>query len=615
MRIPFGAGSALQRITLAVLILSAVGASGLKLASAPADGTSVKRPWAARPPSATQNTGGRVSVFPLPGTPVASPETEVSFRGLPADRIGSVTVVGSTTGRHRGALAPHLDGVGASFVPRKPFAAGERVTVTTRLRIRGAVAGRFAFTIARPVADTPFTAATPTASTRVTTFHSRPDLRIGDVTITAKKGATGDGFISVAPRRGAGQTGLELLRDDGTRVWFQPLPGDLSATDLRRQTFHGRPVLTWWQGRIGPGHGTGAGIVVDDAYRRVATFKAGNGYAADLHEFQLTARGTAFVTAYAPVRWNLAPVGGSRNGLAYDCIAQEVEPGTGRVLFEWHSLGAVPLSDTFASPPSDPTVRFDYFHINSIDSDAAGNVLISGRGTHTVYDVDGRTGAVLWRIGGKRSSFSLARGVPFHSQHDAKWLSANTFSLFDNGAGVGKDNEPHSRGLVLKIDRRQRRVRLLKGFAQPDGKLFPSQGNIQRLAGGRYFVGWGQGPYATEFSGTGAVLFAMHFETGQSYRAYRFAWSGHPAAPPALAASRAGGTTTVWASWNGATQVASWQALAGATPTTMSPVADAVTATRFETRLDVQTTAPLVAVRALDRSGKTLGTSAPITPA
>jgi hypothetical protein len=546
---------------------------------------------------------------------VASPETEVSFRGLAPGRIGTVTVIGSTTGRHLGRLAPHLDGLGASFVPDEPFAAGERVTVTTRLSLRGAVAGRFAFTVARPVADVPFSPATPAASQRVTTFHSRPDLRIGDVTITARKGGTGDGLISVAPRRGAGQTGLELLRDTGAKVWFQPLPDGLSGTDLRRQTFRGHPVLTWWQGKIGPGHGSGTGIVVDDSYRQIATFEAGNGYAADLHEFQLTARGTAFVTAYAPVRWNLAPVGGSRNGLAYDCIAQEVESGTGRVLFEWHSLGRVPLSDTYASPPSDPTARFDYFHINSVDSDAAGNLLISARGTHAVYAVDGRTGAVLWRIGGKRSSFSLGRSVPFHSQHDAKWLSANTFSLFDNGAGVGGNNEAHSRGLVLKIDRRQRRVRVLKSFAQPDGKLFPSQGNTQRLPGGRYFVGWGQGPYATEFSGTGAVLFAMRFETGQSYRAYRFPWSGHPATPPALAASRAGGTTTVWASWNGATEVAKWEALAGATATSLAPVGDAITATGFETRLDVQTTEPLVAVRALDRSGGTLATSAPVSPA
>jgi hypothetical protein len=555
-----------------------------------------------------------VSVFPSPGTPVASPETEVSFRGLAPDRIGTVDVVGSATGRHLGTLAPHLDGLGASFVPRKPFAAGERVTVTTGLRIRGAVSGRFAFTIARPVADVPFTPATPDPSTRITTFHSRPDLHVGDVTITSRKGATADGFIAVAPRRGAGQTGLELLRDSGEEVWFQPLPDGLSGTDLRKQTFRGRPVLTWWQGRIGPGHGSGVGVVLDDAYRQVATFKAGNGYAADLHEFQLTARGTAFVTAYAPVRWNLAPVGGPRNGLAYDCIAQEVEPGTGRVLFEWHSLGRVPLTDTFASAPSDPSDRFDYFHINSIDSNAAGDVLISGRATHTVYNVDGRTGAVLWRIGGKRSSFSLARGVPFHSQHDAKWLSANTFSLFDNGAGVGPNNEPRSRGLVLKIDRRHRRVRVVKAFAQPDRKLFPSQGNIQRLTAGRYFVGWGQGPYATEFSGTGSVLFAMRFETGQSYRAYRFTWSGQPAAPPAVAASRAGAATTVWASWNGATGLAKWQVLAGATPTSLSPVGDPVAATGFETRLDVQTTEALVAVRALDRSGATLETSTPIAP-
>ena len=52
------------------------------------------------------------------------------------------------------------------------------------------------------------------------------------------------------------------------------------------------------------------------------------------------------------------------------------------------------------------------------------------------------------------------------------------------------------------------------------------------------------------------------------YRAFRFPWSGRPLSPPAVLASlnNTGEETIVHASWNGATDVASWRVLAGKQP-------------------------------------------------
>ena len=95
-----------------------------------------------------------------------------------------------------------------------------------------------------------------------------------------------------------------------------------------------------------------------------------------------------------------------------------------------------------------------------------------------------------------------------------------------------------------------------------------------------------------------------------SYRAYRFPWAGRPDVPPKLLATRSGDRVTARVSWNGATNVASWQLLAGTAPAALQPVATAP-ATSFETALGAATRAPYVAVRALDAAGAVLGTSRP----
>lgn len=570
-------------------------------------------------PGAESAAAGSVVVYPQPGTRTAAPQTQISMRGVPAGRIGTVSVVGAASGPHRTSVRPDSDGDGASLTLEPALVPGETVAVHTSLAIAGATRGDYTFTVSRPVTDVMKPANRPDNPSELQHFASAAALRPPALTISGRLPA-GDGDIFLAPYQGRGQYGPMIVDPAGRLVWFHPLPKGLAAFDFRVQRYQGSPVLTWWQGVVSNGHGRGDGEIVGSDYRKVATVRAGNGYAADLHDFDVTPAGTALLTAYQPVRWDLSSVGGPRDGVVLDCIAQEVDIATGNVLMEWHALDHVSLAESFAGTPADDG-PYDYFHINSLDLGPTGQLLISARATHTIYDVAADTGAVLWRLGGARSSF-VGDGVGFSSQHDARWIGANRISLFDNAAGVGTATAEYSSGVVVQLNAAERRASVVRRFGVGSVPEAPSQGDLQLLPHGGAFVGWGQEPYLSQFGSGGQLLWQAELARDyQSYRAYRFPWSGHPRTVPHAVASASGGGAEVRVSWNGATGVASWRVLGASSPDVLRDGAaragaDVVAARRstgFETTLPVPGRVPdYVAVQALDWRGTVLGTSDPI---
>jgi hypothetical protein len=152
------------------------------------------------------------------------------------------------------------------------------------------------------------------------------------------------------------------------------------------------------------------------------------------------------------------------------------------------------------------------------------------------------------------------------------------------------------------------------GGPAPSSNMLQSEGSLQRLPGGNVFVGYGSEPFFSEFSSRGKLLLdgSLPQDDG-TYRTYRFPWTGTPKTAPAVVAQRAGSSVSVFASWNGATNVARWQVLAGSSAGSLARVA---TARRqgFETQVSVGSSATLYAVRALNSKGRVIGRSA-VVPA
>jgi len=432
-------------------------------------------------------------------------------------------------------------------------------------------------------------------------WHSRPDLRIPSLTVTHSEAGVSTDPIFIAPYNApAGQAGAVIVDNSGQPLWENPLAGKVT-TNFRVQRYRSSPVLTWWEGTIELGHGVGEYVIADSSYRAIRRVQAAHGLRGDLHEFVITPRDTALLTSYVVTGADLSSVGGSRKGTIQDAIFQEIDLASGRVLLEWHSLDRISLAESYAPVEAD----WDFFHINSVDLDLDGNLLVSSRSTHTVYKID-KAGSILWRLGGKRSDFSMGAGSNFAWQHDARRQPDGTLTVFDNGATPAV--EKLSRGLTLDVDERAMTATLLRQYTHPK-ILSGSQGSVQPLPNGNVFVGWGEAPHVSEFDHSGRMLFdAVLGEQYQSYRAFRLPWSGRPADAPALATSRHGRQLTVYASWNGATDVHSWQLLAGTRADALKPVSS--TRSRgFESALRTASSGPHFAVQALDAGGTPLGRS------
>ncbi|GAB2922547.1 hypothetical protein GCM10027047_19720 [Rhodococcus aerolatus] len=429
--------------------------------------------------------------------------------------------------------------------------------------------------------------------------------------------ATGPGTGSTDKVFVDSSEGETIFDSSGRLVWFKPATTGLSE-NLQKFTYKGQPVLVYFagEGSAVPGSGVGDYIMLDSNYNVIKTISMGNGQRADIHEFQMTADGNALMGSYPTKTVDASSVGGPANQVIVDYVAQEVNIETGAVLFEWRASDHVALTDS--NFPRAGFLPWDFFHGNSIDESDDGNILISGRHTFATYKINKATGATIWTLGGKSSSFNpiqVAPGVPqseaygFCWQHDFREQPNGTYSLFDNGNAIGLNGQRcgPSRGLDIA---------LFPGNGTAKGTAFITRayhhspdidagfaGSYQPLPNGDRFLGYGQSPTATRLAGNGTTLIDMGLSVN-SYRAFTYPWTATPAVAPVSVVQNG----SVYASWNGATEVASWQVLAGATDATVVPVGGRQPRTGFETQLSLAGAAgaAVVKVQPYDAAGNPL---------
>jgi EmrB/QacA subfamily drug resistance transporter len=415
----------------------------------------------------------------------------------------------------------------------------------------------------------------------------------------------------------AGQSGPMIYDNHLAPVWFRPVPEDVVASNLARQTYQGQPALSWWQGELTNAGATVSGedVVVDQHYHQIATVKGVNGWIPTLHE--LVIRGNhAWVTANKNIPIDLSKYGGAYNGALIDSAVQEYDLRTGKLVYSWDALDHIPLNDSYASLPTNG-FPWDAYHVNAIDLKPDGTFVVSMRNTWAAYLIDRSTRKIRWTLGGKHSTFSLGAGADFSWQHDVTLHPDSTLTMFDDhccqitGGGTYVNPTAPSRGLTLKLDQSAHTATLATEYSHGGSFDADYMGSAQPLNNGDTFIGWGSQPFFSEYSPRGKLIFdAVLPRPDLSYRTTVEPWVGLPLYPPAGAARTAGGKTTVYASWNGATQVAAWRVLGGSSAAALTPLGSAAKS-GFETAIAVRQSDRTFKVQALDTGGRVIGTSRP----
>lgn len=457
------------------------------------------------------------------------------------------------------------------------------------------------------------------------TFVSAPALHPPKLQVLQRRAGTARGDFLAANllphARGepaAGQSGLLILDSRAQPLWFEPIRNNVYA--FQQQTYRGKPVLVWLQGqRL---------FVADEHYRKIATIKTAAPWAIDIHDSYIVG-GDVWVTVFRIVsNQNLSRYGGKRHGNVLDEGLQEFQISTGRLLWTWDALNPggrpnVPLSASKESAqnqtqltPNGPSL-WDAYHLNAVQALPDGDLLVSMRNTWAVYLIDPMKGRIIWTLGGRHSTFKLGPGAAFAWQHDARLVhpgdgglgSHVELTLFNDDNGDPTTQNP-AEGMVLALNTATDRATLVRAYHHSPPLTPTILGSMQLLPGGNALVGWGGSPYFSEYSRSGAALLDVRWPAPNlSYRVlFTDRWVGDPSYPPSGAVRG----STVYASWNGATRVASWEVLAGSSSSHLSVVATHGR-TGFETAIKLSKSYGAYEVRAVTVSGRALGTSQPFS--
>jgi Arylsulfotransferase (ASST) len=462
------------------------------------------------------------------------------------------------------------------------------------------------------------------------TFVSAPNLHPPKPQVLRRTGAlaAGDFLAATAPPRRvgplSGQGGPVILDDRLQPVWFLPVSGP--PFGLQQETYRGKPVLVWFQGGMAPvapggkpppSYRRDRWVIYDEHYRKIATVRAQSPWMTDLHDAWITGEDIWIVVHRVVHNENLTRYGGSQSASVDDFGLQEFQISSGRLVRTWDALNPggkpnVPLSESKTHAGS----GWDAYHLNSVQALPNGNLLLSMRNTWAVYLIDPATDRTIWTLGGKASNFTLGPGASFAWQHDARLMHPAQeglgrdveLTLFndDNGARGAKP----SRGMILSLDTSTHRATLVSSYRHDPPLAAQVLGSMQVLPNGNALVGWGSEPYFSEYSGSGEELLDVRWPGAiVSYRTlFTDTWVGRPDhAPRGAARGR-----IVYASWNGATEVASWQVLAGSRAGDLKAVATRQRS-GFETAIKLRRSYGVYEVRALSSAGRALGTSKPFS--
>lgn len=483
----------------------------------------------------------------------------------------------------------------------------------------------------------PFVAVIAALSATITSsqYISRPDIIPAEwnVSYTAPGANISDGYIFLA-QRVESPVSITIYTSTGDLVyWYtsdQISNASNGAFNFRPQILNDEVVFTYWEGYASlAGYGMGRDIIMSSNYSTmIANITATN--FSDIHESRITSSNDMLSTMYNTLGGvdTSSLANGAENSYIEDGCFQRLSIPQGTPNFTFCSYEAgIGIDESFlaiATAPTSPTSSWDYIHVNSIEVDNIGNYLLSGRHMHAVYYIDGQSGDIIWRLGGKLSNFT-GSGINFSWQHDVQFAyeldtpaetlqnqTTRYITMFDNASDGTTNNQSASNGLIIELNLNNMTATTITNFTTPAGEtdlLATSQGSFQLFgsdqpspASTNVLMGYGELPVFVEWDINGTALQIVHWgnsTVSQSYRTYKAPWVGTPVTSPDVAIQ----DNILYVSWNGATEVAIWKIVQGSNTTE-------VMKSSFETAIALNASSTdMIQAMALDSKGNQLAAS------
>ena len=328
-------------------------------------------------------------------------------------------------------------------------------------------------------------------------------------------------YIFIDNRGGNGDPWNVIFDNSGQPVWYSKYPDE--RRDMKIQH---NGVLTMLARDQGGNHFNG----FNTNYQQITQYWTTNGYSGDEHELQVLADGTYFLIGLDTETVDMSQyiAGGSTSASVTGDAIQEFT-ANGDLIFQWRAWDHLNILDEqqFIDLTSS---GFDFTHMNSIDVDTDGNILLSSRNTSETTKIDRNTGAIIWRLGGVRSSFTFPND-PLNgprNQHAVRMVSTNLYTMFDDG---NLHNPSVSRGVEFQVDTNKLTATVVWQYPPvPNTALYAYyMGNAQRLPNGNTLIDWAVGnlPKLTEIAPDGSKAFEMNWVNQyEAYRVWRCPWHG-----------------------------------------------------------------------------------------
>jgi hypothetical protein len=368
------------------------------------------------------------------------------------------------------------------------------------------------------------------------------------VTITARGNPAPD-YIWLDSVGQNGQIYKMILDTWGNPVFYQRG----GTWDFKRQ----KNGLITWAGFFG----------VDKNFNYVRTYFAVNGYFTDGHELQILADGTYFLIGDGtePVDMSRFVANGYPAATVVENVVQQFTPA-GELIFQWRAWDHMDILSQQQFIDLTAAV-LDFPHMNAIDVDDDGHILLSSRSTSECIKINRDSGEIIWRLGGTQSTLTFVND-PLNgprNQHSFRAVGRGHYILFDNG---DLHSPPVSRAVEYAVDPVAKTATLVWQFRDTPDKYAYYEGNVQRLANGNTHINWVRAAYpkACEVDSNGVKQLEFNLTPGyELYRSSRSPWDGVVSVPYLIVEPYPDNVTLIFNKF-GDTNVNSYRIYGGTSP-------------------------------------------------